>query len=220
MRLLILSDLHGRDTRLQAILAEAGRRDGIVFVGDLTRRWNDGTAGRLLETLEAGGGRILALPGNMDDPALATLMERRGISLHGSGIVMEGTGFFGVGGSNPTPFHTPFEIAEDDIARLLARGYESVKNAERKVLVSHVPPAGCRLDRTGLGVHAGSPAVRRFIKEHDIGLCLCGHIHEAAGEEDVDGVRCVNVGAAHNGRYALLDIQEAAMTVTMKQLRA
>ncbi len=218
MRFLILSDLHGRHSVLPAIRGEAEPYDGVVFAGDLTRRGNKAEAESLLDRLTPESGRLIAVPGNMDEPALGDGLRRRGVSVHGAGVVIDGTGFFGVGGSNPTPFGTPFEIPEDEIARLLERGYAAVRDAERIVLVSHPPPSGCRLDRARLGVHGGSTAVRDFFGKHRVDLCLCGHIHEAAGEEDVDGVHCVNVGAAEQGRYAMLDRDGGRMTVTRRRV--
>jgi Icc-related predicted phosphoesterase len=59
-------------------------------------------------------------------------------------------------------------------------------------------------------IHAGSAAVRAFLEEHDVSLCLCGHIHEARGEARVGPARCVNLGAFKSGRYALVDIRAGA----------
>jgi uncharacterized protein len=217
MRLLVLSDIHGYEARLNDILASCPERDGIVFVGDLLRRFNAGAAASLLSILGLGTGRLLAVAGNMDGPALEEIVARQGCSLHGTGMTISGAGFFGVGGSNPTPFHTPFELPEDVIFRLLEQGYAMTGNAVRKVLVTHVPPIQCRIDRTGSGIHAGSTAVRRFLKEYPVTLCLCGHIHEAAGEETVEDVPCVNVGAVRDGRYAWLDITDTGIRATMQK---
>jgi Icc-related predicted phosphoesterase len=218
MRFLVLSDLHGRHSMVPAARGEAEPYQGVVFAGDLARRWNNAEVASLLASLTPESGRLIAVPGNMDEPALCDVLRERGVSVHGTGVVIDGTGFFGVGGSNPTPFGTPFEIPEDEIARLLERGYAAVRNADRIVLVAHPPPFGCRLDRARLGVHAGSTAVREFFGKHRVDLCLCGHIHEAAGEEDVEGVHCVNVGAAEQGHYALLDIAGGRMTVTRRSV--
>ena len=54
--------------------------------------------------------------------------------------------------------------------------------ASRIVLISHAPPRGIR-DRSFLGLRGGSHSVKAFLEEHPVSLCLCGHIHEAAGIE-------------------------------------
>lgn len=72
--------------------------------------------------------------------------------------------------------------------------------SEPRVLVSHVPPFNTpidviREDGSPLqGHHWGSVAVRHALREHSPTLCLCGHIHGAAGVVEVDGTLCVNPG--------------------------
>jgi hypothetical protein len=219
MRFLVLADIHGHESGLKALLAATTARDGIIVAGDVTQRGDAQQADDLIRLLATGQGRLLGVPGNMDDPGLAEVFAAKAVSLHGAGCLIEGTGFFGVGGSNPTPFHSPFEIPEEEIGRLLRQGYGQVARARRKILVSHVPPAGSTLDRTFLGAHAGSVSVRRFLEEREVDFCLCGHIHEAAGEETIAGVPCVNVGPAQKGHYAWLEIENDTITMTRRKIR-
>ena len=117
-------------------------------------------------------------------------------------------GFLGLGGSNPTPFGTPFEVGDPEARSLLDAAWPSVAAARCRVLVSHAPPRGTRLDRGAALLHVGSSEVRAFLESHDVALCLCGHIHEAAGREDTVGAAlCVNVGAFKSGRYALVSVE-------------
>jgi Icc-related predicted phosphoesterase len=218
MRFLVLADIHGHEKNLRAVLRAEPEWDAAVIVGDLTQAGGAEDAGRITALVEAAGRRLLAVPGNMDRPAVLGFLERSGVSLHGAGAIIGATGFFGAGASNPTPFGTPFEISEDEIAALALQGFKRVREARVKVFVSHAPPIRTRLDRTGLGVHAGSSAVRRFLKEHRVDLCLCGHIHEAAGEETVEGVRCCNPGAVKDGRYAVLDITDSDIELNRRTI--
>jgi Icc-related predicted phosphoesterase len=95
-----------------------------------------------------------------------------------------------------------------EASRLLEAAWQSVAAARCRVLVSHAPPRGTRLDRSAAHLHVGSAEVRGFLESHDVALCLCGHIHEAAHEEDTVGTaHCVNVGAFKNSRYALVSIE-------------
>ena len=66
----------------------------------------------------------------------------------------------GLGYSSPTPFDTPGEYTEEEMAARLA------KFAELKplVLICHAPPLDTALDRINEGLHAGSRAVREFIE--------------------------------------------------------
>ena len=83
----------------------------------------------------------------------------------------------GLGYSNPTPFNTPGEYSEAQLAERLQR----FTTLSPLVLVCHVPPYGTLLDRIRPGLHAGSHAVRQFIDRHQPEYFFCGHIHEAAG---------------------------------------
>ncbi len=218
MRFLVLADIHGHERFLRAVLKAEPEWDAAVIVGDLTQHGGPGDAASVTGIVTAAGRRVLAVPGNMDKPEVLGFFERAGVSLHGAGALVAGIGFFGVGASNPTPFGTPFEITEEEIGRLALHGFEAVRGAAVKVFVSHTPPHRTGLDRTGLGVHAGSTAVREFLKAHPVDLCLCGHIHEAAGEETVEGVRCCNPGAVKDGRYAILEITDGNIDIQRRKI--
>ncbi len=218
MRFLVLADIHGHQRFLRAIVRTEPAWDAAVIVGDLTQAGGPEEAKAVLTLLEPTGRPIVAVPGNLDRPEVLGCLESSGYSVHGTGVVIGEAGFFGAGGSNPTPFGTPFELSEDELGRLALAGFEAVRGAAVKVLVSHAPPHGCALDRTVLGTQAGSTAVRRFLEEHPVDLCLCGHIHEAAGEDTVEGVHCCNPGAVKNGRYAVVEIDHGAIDVKRRKI--
>jgi Icc-related predicted phosphoesterase len=208
MLLLCLSDIHGEGAGIASILGDCPGIEAVVLVGDLTHLGGPDEAARVVEPLLAAGSRVLAVPGNMDRPGVLGWLEARGISLHGRGVTIGDIGFLGLGGSNPTPFGTPFEVPGREARELLDAAWPSVAAARCRVLVSHAPPRGTRIDRSVARLHVGSPEVRTFLENHDVALCLCGHIHEAGGDEDTVGTaRCVNLGAFKTGRYALVSIE-------------
>jgi len=209
MLLLCLSDIHGEGAGIASALADGPAPDAVVLVGDLTHLGGAEEAARVVEPVLAAGVRVLAVPGNMDRPGVLAWLEERGLSLHGRGVTIGDVGLLGLGGSNPTPFRTPFEIPGPDARQLLEASWQSVSAARVRVLVSHAPPRGTHIDRTRAHLHAGSPEVRAFLEAHEVALCLCGHIHEAAGEDTVGGTRCVNLGAFKSGRYALVSVEPA-----------
>jgi Icc-related predicted phosphoesterase len=64
-----------------------------------------------------------------------------------------------------------------------------------RVLICHAPPKNTKLDRAGEGRHFGSRAVRDFIEQVQPDYFYCGHIHEAAGQQDSLGrTQAWNVG--------------------------
>lgn len=69
----------------------------------------------------------------------------------------------------------------DDYLRARGSIQKDLKNftSDDKTIVSiHTPPAGLNLDVCFDGRQVGSWAVREWIETHNVGLVLCGHIHE------------------------------------------
>jgi Icc-related predicted phosphoesterase len=218
MRLLCLADIHGDAAGLRAILPELPSADLVIVAGDVTQLGGGAESAAVLAPLLESGARVIAVGGNMDRAGARHYLVDRKIDMHGQGAIIDGVGFFGLGGGTHSPFGTPWELPDDEAAALLAAGYADVAAASRTVLVSHAPPRDTEVDRVKAGLHAGSTAVRGFLLSHRVDLCICGHIHEAGGREaDLGGCRCVNVGPFRAGRYALITIGEGSPTVTWRK---
>ena len=102
-----------------------------------------------------------------------------------------GVRFAGLGYSTMTPFDTPGEYGEDEIAERL----EKFAAWKPQVLICHSPPLDTPLDRIKEGLHGGSRAVREFIEKHQPEYFFCGHIHEAEGVViQMGATRAMNVG--------------------------
>lgn len=205
LKLLVLSDIHGATGPIDAAAALIGGADAVVVAGDLTRTKTRAEAADIVACLERHAARILAVHGNCDRSEVGEYLEEKGYSLHGKGMVLAGIGFFGLGGSSPTPLNTATEYTEEAIAETLRAGYGAAKGASPVVLVSHVPPRGIR-DRAFFGLRGGSRSVRAFLEAHRVDLCLCGHIHEAAGVERLGGTLVANAGSFKQGRYLWVEL--------------
>jgi len=105
----------------------------------------------------------------------------------------------GLGGSNATPFDTPFELTDEDIEQSLERLLDECSGI-RNVLLSHAPPYGYS-DELSVG-HVGSQAIAKFVDR--FALVVCGHIHEARGTTTTGNTIVVNVGEASKGYGALI----------------
>jgi Icc-related predicted phosphoesterase len=135
---------------------------------------------------------VLFVPGNHDHQhPLESLdrynCDRRAVEIAGISIV-------GLGGAGPTPFGFPYEWSEKE-AEAILEDCLSVWEGNLDIFLSHSPPVNCTLDRTERGEHVGSAAVRKWIERVRPRLFVCGHIHEAWGVEEVEGVPCLNAGA-------------------------
>ena len=97
----------------------------------------------------------------------------------------------GLGYSNITPFNTPGEYSEEEIAEALS-AFDGIKPL---YLAVHCPPLNTKLDEYAPGKHAGSAAVREWVEHEQPAYLFCGHIHETAGHAGFLGAtECINVG--------------------------
>ena len=203
---IVIGDLHGRTDRLSAIPGVASAA-GILITGDLTTAGGAAAARHVLDSVAAINPTMLSLFGNMDKPDVAVCLREAGIDLHRVVRQLDAdTAVLGIGGSTPTPFGTPSEFSEADIARWLDELLLQAQDVSRLILVSHTPPLGTACDRTAGGLHVGSEAVREFILKHQPDVCLCGHIHESRAEDRLGKTLVVNPGALGDGGYAILSL--------------
>lgn len=189
MNLLIFSDIHN-DWKTLARLLET-EADYYIAAGDQVT-WAKGYD-QCGEILSRRGDRVYVLPGNHESANdVAGMCARYGLhNLHERYIEVGRYRLAGLGYSNPTPFNTPGEYSEPQLAARLDR----FAQLSPLVLVCHCPPRDTALDRVGEGIHAGSTAVRDFLNRTQPDYFFCGHIHEAAGTAiEIGRTRAVNVG--------------------------
>lgn len=74
------------------------------------------------------------------------------------------------------------------------------------IMVLHTPPIGEVVDLDN-GGHKGSEAVNELINTYQPELVVCGHAHDAQGQERISNSLVVNPGALKNGNYAVVDLE-------------
>src|SRR5262245_50264268 len=191
MKLLLFSDLHCDAAAARRIVDRAETVDVLVGAGDFAsvRRGID----TCIDVLRAVRKPAVLVPGNNE--SLEELREAcqswpQAHVLHGSGTVIHGIQFYGLGAGVPvTPFGSwSYDLTEDQAASLLADCPAGC------VLVSHSPPKGT-LDSARGGRSFGSTAVRDVIVKKRPVLVVCGHIHECGGQTAwIDATLVVNAG--------------------------
>jgi Icc-related predicted phosphoesterase len=227
--MLFLTDIHGRADRGAKILRQEMPCDLVLIGGDLTQWGGAAEAREVLAPLLAECGEntaIWAVAGNLDYAGVREYLAERGLDIHGRAVASRGVTVMGLGASNPTPMHTPWELGEEELSRLLEKAWaEATRKAQAGplILMSHTPPHRTKLDRILFGAHVGSSAVRAFLERHSlaghpIALCLCGHIHESAGEDQVAGAACVNPGAVADGKYCIVETEVNGLNVSRRKL--
>lgn len=204
-RILAMADIHGNMSMIERVGDGIRHADFVIVAGDITHTGRTAEAREVIALIESFNRNIIAVHGNWDEPAVGDFLREKGIGIHADGRIIGGIGFFGLGGSSPTPIPTRTIYREPEILEMLRKGVAAVANAPVKVLVSHAPPRGLR-DRTFLYLRGGSKSVRGFIEQNRVDLCVCGHIHEAGGVERFGDSIIVNTGAFKKGSYVNIEI--------------
>lgn len=120
-----------------------------------------------------------------------------------------------LGWSTPTPWKTPRECGEDELATRLEAVLHSVTEPLSCIFNVHVPPFDSGLDLAPkldesfdppkpvveggqqVLIPVGSTAVREAIQKVKPLLMLCGHIHEAKNAVKIDKTTCINPGSEY-----------------------
>lgn len=201
LKLLALSDIHSDEPALDRLRAISMRNDydAIILAGDIT---NHGPVSYALELVELFQGNLFFVHGNMDPPEVVNAIKGLPGYIHGKKVRLGDWNLVGLGGSNPTPFHTPTEYPESELARILS----SASVDEYSILVSHPPPHGI-LDNVG-SMSVGSNSVRECIEKRRPIMAVCGHIHEVEGQKIFGDTLVVKLGAAQAMRAAEITIGE------------
>ena len=158
---------------------------------------------------------VLAIPGNCDPLDAPEIFGKRGVNLHERSEDVDGIVLAGFGGSNVTPFGTPFEMDEEEIFSRLKSLLEPLKG-RKMILAVHCPPKDTESDKTSTGLHAGSTSVRKAVTEYSPSLVVCSHIHEAGGSTDRVGSTVIaNIGRLGKGSVGVINIdRDISITLT------
>ena len=188
-RALVFSDLHNDAKALEKLMQVEA--DYYFAAGDLVT-WARGFD-KMAAVLKARADRMFVLPGNHESESdIRDFCARhRFTNFHGGTMEVAGKVIAGLGYSSPTPFATPGEYSEPEMAARL----EKFAALTPLILICHAPPYGTRLDRIDEGLHGGSKSVAEFLERHQPEYFFCGHIHEAEGVvERIGRTRAQNVG--------------------------
>jgi predicted phosphodiesterase len=187
MRLVLISDTHQRHDDL--VVPDG---DVLVHAGDFSRRGKEGEVVRFDAWLGVQPHRHkLVIAGNHDflfeqEPARARALLTHATYLEDSGVTIDGAKFWG-SPWQPRFFDWAFNL--DRGAPLRAKW--DLIPAGTDVLIVHGPPRDV-LDRTWRDERVGCDDLLLALKRVRPKLFVCGHIHEAYGEMQVDGIRCIN----------------------------
>jgi len=109
--------------------------------------------------------------------------------------------------SNPTPWNSPRECSEDELASKIEALTSQVSDMKTCIFNFHCPPFDSRLDDAprldekmvarGEMIPVGSKSIRNAIEKHQPLIGLHGHIHESRGSYKIGRTLCVNPGSEY-----------------------
>jgi len=120
-----------------------------------------------------------------------------------------------VGISTPTPWKTPREVSEEEMARMIEEMAIKVPDMQKAIFNFHDPPKDSTLDTCPMldwdkdppeqiikggqpVMHgAGSSSVREAIEKYKPMLGLHGHIHESQAVAKIGRTTCINPGSEY-----------------------
>ncbi len=167
------------------------------------------------ERLKPSGVRCFVTPGNDDRPVIDEVLRGSTYVENLEGKVVEldeHHEMISTGWTNRTPWNSPRETTEEDLARKIESMASRVRRMETCVFNFHCPPIDTPLDAapkldedlkqvTSGGqtvmISAGSRAVREAILKYQPLLGLHGHIHESKGLCHLGRTLCLNPGSEY-----------------------
>lgn len=190
-KVLAIGDIHG-DTNLVKRLAKKAKDekvDLVIIAGDLT--FFENSSKDIIGPFIKENKEVLLIPGNHE--SMSTIRNLTEIypktkHIHGYSLMKEGVGIFGAGYDSVVG---PFRIEDEEIFRLLKKGHEKIKDAKKKIMVTHTNPEKSISEFSGV---EGSKAVAKAIKEFKPDIHISAHVHEAGGlQEKIGKTKVIHV---------------------------
>ena len=183
MKIMAVADLHNdfKNVKKLANRAKKEKIDIVLICGDITffDDYINGMIGPFLDKKTT----VMFVPGNHDSHITAEYIVQKYdiLNLHERTAEIKNVGFVGLGGANVGPNITN----EEDAKIYLSRGFEDIEDMKKKILVTHVHPASCKVEEEW--GFPGSDAVTEAIYEFQPNIHVHGHIHEAEGSVQMIG---------------------------------
>jgi len=164
------------------------------------------------ERLKGTGVKMYIAPGNDDILEIDKVLDRESsdyvISCGDRKVYVEDHEMITLSWSNPTPWDTPRECSEEELAEKIEALVSQIEDMESAIFNFHVPPYNTLLDvapklsedltpSVGEEAHVGSTSVLEAIKKYQPLLGLHGHIHESRGVQRIGRTVCLNPGSEY-----------------------
>jgi hypothetical protein len=178
------------------------------------------------EKLKDSRAKIFMAPGNDDPMEMDAILDSSRVMKSAAMKNLDVLGYemITIAHTSPTPWDTPREWSEEEMAKNIDQLAGTIKTMERAIFNFHDPPYGTMLDyapklrdmrqSAGETEHVGSKAVSEAIKKYQPFLGLHGHIHESRAVQKIGRTFCVNPGSEYGEgvlRGVLLTLADTKM---------
>jgi len=189
-KILAVGDIHG-DTGLVKRLAARAKRENVdlvILAGDITL--GESSTKNLIGPFAKVKKEVLLIPGNHESVGTINLLAEmypQTRNIHGYAIQKGNLGIFGAG---TVDWGVDGKDSER-IFRLLEKGNNTLKDSEKRIMVTHMHHRGGKAEFTGF---QGSSAVTKAVKKFKPNVLISAHIHEAGGlHEKMGKTKIINV---------------------------
>ena len=174
MRILAVSDIHGDLGLVKKVekLIDKEKVDLVILAGDQT--WFSQNTKNLVGPLTKKP--ALIIPSNHETEETLLMWEKAYPnlkSIHSKSFEKEGVGFFGSG-----TLEWGLKNKKSPVYEELKKGHEKIKHLNKKIMVTHEPPAGSKIELLGF---PGTEGIKKAIENFSPNFLICGHIHEGGG---------------------------------------
>ncbi|MCE5213494.1 MAG: metallophosphoesterase [Methanobacterium sp.] len=209
MKILAVGDVHGDYKKIIEYL-KSHKVDLVIITGDITQFGPAELGEEILNEIANFNVPVLAIPGNCDPESIHSKIENsKALNIHCRSMIINDIGICGFGGSNPTPFDTPLEFEEVQIYDEASKVLKGIADQKITLFITHAPPYDTKTDLLPSGEHAGSTSIRKIIEESQPSLCVCGHIHESMGVDEIGETKIINPGEISQGYGCLIKIDDS-----------
>ena len=213
-----IADIHGNAAPIPEMGEVLSSADLILLSGDITHFGGEKEASAIIDQIREFNPNILAVPGNCDNKDVDSYLDNENMQIHGRHIDFNGITVFGAGGSLPCPKPTPNVYTEDEYQNILGNSTKGINKNSPKIMVSHNPPINTLNDTIASGPHVGGEVTRKVIEDIQPLVCFTGHIHEAAGVDEIGNTKIVNPGPLGTRSYAYLEISDKIDTLEIRKI--
>jgi len=189
LKILAAADLHGSRDIAEKLAEKAEREkvDLVVLAGDLHGPFEGGD---VIAPFKKRKQKVVFVPGNWDSVDEIDVIKKKHKIKNLDGYYVNYGGVNLVGFGNPN-----FALFPDEKKTIdkLKRSFEKIKTKSgKKILVSHLHPAGSKAEFSGW---TGDRGLRKAIDYFEPDIFISAHIHEAEGiEEKIGKTKIIQVG--------------------------